>query len=100
MGLRVLDDILTGVEAANIYLHQGDPAYHTDADVVASMNATPLLTLFGPGNVGVMLQARDGFKEMKLVDIIANNIDAAKRGEVAHLQQAYEYAKMYGIDDL
>ena len=48
MGLRILDDIALGAKSALYWAMQGDPAYYTDADVVASMNATPLLTLFGP----------------------------------------------------
>jgi len=49
--LRIYDDILTGAKAAKYWLLQGDPAYHTDADVVGSMNATPLLTIFGPSGI-------------------------------------------------
>jgi len=48
MGLRILDDIALGAKSALYWVMQGDPAYYTDADVVGSMNATPLLTLFGP----------------------------------------------------
>ena len=46
--LRIIDDLSYANIAWQLWLHKSDPTWATDADVVASMNATPLLTLFGP----------------------------------------------------
>lgn len=100
MMLRIYDDILTGAKAAKYWLLQGDPAYHTDADVVGSMNATPLLTIFGPGGISVGVRAKDTMHELNAIDIIKNNIDIEKRGARASIEQAINYAKYAGKNDM
>lgn len=99
MMLRIYDDILTGAKAAKYWLLQGDPAYHTDADVVGSMNATPLLTIFGPGGISVGVRAKDTMHELNAIDVIKNNIDIEKRGARASIEQAINYAKYAGKND-
>lgn len=83
MALRILDDIALGAKSALYWAMQGDPAYYTDADVVASMNATPLLTLFGPNLIQVGVQSHNFVKEMSINNFIANQLDMAKRGDRA-----------------
>lgn len=99
MMLRIYDDILTGAKAAKYWLLQGDPAYHTDADVVGSMNATPLLTIFGPSGIQVGVRAKDTMHELNAADVIKNNIDIEKRGARASIEQAINYAKYAGKND-
>ena len=91
---RVFDDILTGGKAALYWINQNDPAYYTDADVVPSMNATPLLTLFGPNTPNLFVQLHSMKNDFKMYDIIANNLDIEKRSTDAQIKQAYELAKL------
>lgn len=93
MAFRIMDDAVAAGDAVHQWFNQFDPAYVADPNVVGAMNSIPLLTLFGPGAVGVMVQAYDGVKEMKLNDIVWHNLDVAKRGETAQIKQAYEYAR-------
>lgn len=99
MGLRILDDIALGAKSALYWVMQGDPAYYTDADVVGSMNATPLLTLFGPNLFQVGVQAHNLTREISINNFIANQIDMAKRGDRALVEQGEYYAKHLSSDD-
>ena len=63
------------------------------------MNATPLLTLFGPGSAQVFTNTANGIRNWKMIDAIQHNIDAQRRGDVATLEQAYQYAKMATPED-
>lgn len=96
---RVFDDILTGGKAALYWINQNDPAYYTDADVVPSMNATPLLTLFGPNTPHLFVQLHSVNNDFKMYDIIANNLDIEKRSTDAQIRQAYELAKLALSED-
>nr|DAI05404.1 MAG TPA: hypothetical protein [Crassvirales sp.] len=75
MARRVFDDLITGGKAAWYWVNQNDPAYYTDADVVPSMNATPLLTLFGPNTVSIFTQANQVRQDFKAIDAIQHNLD-------------------------
>lgn len=99
MGLRILDDIALGAKSALYWAMQGDPAYYTDADVVASMNATPLLTLFGPNLIQVGVQGYGLTKEMSAIDFIAHQIDMSKRGDRSLVEQGEYYAKHLSKED-
>lgn len=86
MAFRIVDDAVAAGDAVHQWFNQFDPAYVADPNVVGAMNSIPLLTLFGPGAIGVMVQAYDGVKEMKLNDIVWHNLDVAKRGETAQIK--------------
>ena len=96
---RIYDDVIAGTRAANLWLHQNDPAYHTDADVVGSMNATPLLTLFGLNSIQIGVQGYNSMHEFKINNAIINNVDVAKRAQTAELEQGYNFAKFVTKSD-
>lgn len=52
---RLFDDLMMAEHAAYIWLNQNDPEMKGESEVYSQMNATPLLTIFGPGlaQVGV-----------------------------------------------
>lgn len=94
MANRVFDDLITGGKAAWYWLNQNDPAYYTDADVVPSMNATPLLTLFGPNTISIFTQANQVKQDFKAINAIQHNLDVMKRTTDAELIQGEELAKL------
>lgn len=94
MARRVFDDLITGGKAAWYWVNQNDPAYYTDADVVPSMNATPLLTLFGPNTVSIFTQANQVRQDFKAIDAIQHNLDVMQRTTNAELVQGEELAKL------
>ena len=93
MALRIFDDMMLGAEASWMWLNQNNPELMSEGDVVPSMNATPLLTLFGPGSVQVLVQGHNLVKDWQINDVIAHNIDATRRGNIAELEQGRDYAK-------
>lgn len=99
MALRIFNDMLLAKDATYIWMHQNDPAMKAEAEVWSSMNAAPLLTLLGPNSLNVFVKTHDALKEMSMVDIINNNIDAARRGDVAELEQGRLYAKNLSKED-
>lgn len=99
MSQRIFNDILTGGKAALYWINQNDPAYQTDADVVPSMNATPLLTLFGPNTISIVSQAHSLHNDFKAIDIIRNNLDIMKRSSDAELRQGEALAKLARMED-
>lgn len=94
MAKRVFDDLITGGKAAWYWVNQNDPAYYTDADVVPSMNATPLLTLFGPNTVSIFTQANQVRQDFKAIDAIQHNLDVMQRTTNAELVQGEQLAKL------
>lgn len=97
--LRILNDALLAGKAWEYWIGQASPAYRTDADVVGSMNATPLLTLFGPGTLQVAVQGRNYAKEMKMNDAIMQNIYLSKIEDRATTDQGEYYARHLTKDD-
>jgi len=55
MAFRIFDDMMLGAEASWMWLNQNNPELKSEGDVIPSMNATPLLTLFGPSGVQVLV---------------------------------------------
>lgn len=96
---RVFDDMMLGARAAYIWLNQNDPAMKSESDVYSQMNATPLLTLFGPGTAQTVVQAKNIARDINTVEIVANNIDAARRGDIAELEQGKQYAMRISKED-
>jgi hypothetical protein len=68
-----------------MWFHQGDPEWGSDADVVGSMNATPLLTIFGPNLFQVGVQAHGLNKEFNIINLIQHQIDAERIGNKADI---------------
>jgi len=95
---RVFDDMLLGSRAAYIWLNQDDPEMLGEADVYSQMNATPLLTLIGPNSLQVGVRMHNTISDYKLASIVAANIDAERRGNVAELEQNRSYAKYLSKD--
>lgn len=93
LALRIFNDMMLGARSAYIWANQNDPEMQSEADVWSQMNATPLLTLLGPGTVQVGVQLRNGIHDYEMVSAIQNNIDAERRGNVAELEQGRSYAK-------
>jgi len=73
-------------DAAYIWMNQNSPEMRSEAETYSQMNATPLLTLFGPGLSQVYVQTRKGIHDYKLIQAIQNNIDAERRGNIAELE--------------
>lgn len=96
---RVFDDLVLGAKAAYIWLNQNDPEMKGESEIYSQMNATPLLTLFGPGLAQVGVQFRNGMRDLSMIDVVANNIDAERRGNIAELEQGREYAKYISKED-
>ena len=96
---RVFDDMMMGAQAAYIWLNQNDPEMKSESEIYSQMNATPLLTLFGPGLAQVGVQFRNGYKDYNMAMAVANNIDAERRGNIAELEQAKEYARHTSKED-
>lgn len=95
---RVFDDMLLGSRAAYIWLNQNDPEMLGEADVYSQMNATPLLTLIGPNSLQVGVQMHNTVSDYKLASVVAANIDAERRGNIAELEQNRSYAKYLSKD--
>ena len=93
MAFRIFDDMMLGAEASWMWLNQNNPELKSEGDVIPSMNATPLLTLFGPSGVQVLVQGHNLVKDWQINDVIAHNIDAERRGNIAELEQGRDYAK-------
>ena len=93
LALRIFNDMMLGARSAYIWANQNDPEMQGEADVWSQMNATPLLTLLGPGIVQVGVQLRNGVHDYEMIQAIQNNIDAERRGNVAELEQGRSYAK-------
>ena len=97
---RAFDDIITGGKAVWYWINQNDPAYYTDSDVVPSMNATPLLTLFGlQPSISLMTSASKVRSDVKAIDIIQNNLDILKRTTDTQLIQGELLAKLAMMED-
>lgn len=97
---RAFDDIITGGKAVWYWVNQNDPAYYTDADVVPSMNATPLLTLFGlQPAMSLITSANKVRSDIKAIDIIQNNLDILKRTTDTQLIQGELLAKLAMMED-
>lgn len=93
LALRIFDDMMLGARSAYIWANQNDPEMQGEADVWSQMNATPLLTLLGPGTLQVGVQLRNGIHDYEMIQAIQNNIDAERRANVAELEQGRSYAK-------
>lgn len=93
LALRIFDDMMLGARSAYIWANQNDPEMQGEADVWSQMNATPLLTLLGPGTLQVGVQIRKGMRDYDMIQAIQNNIDAERRANVAELEQGRSYAK-------
>ena len=96
---RIFEDLMHAKDAAYIWLNQDSPEMRSEAETYSQMNATPLLTLFGPGLSQVHVQMRKGMRNYKMIDAIQNNIDAERRGRIAELEQGRAYAKMITPED-
>jgi len=83
---RVFEDLMHGYDAAYIWMNQNSPEMRSEAETFSQMNATPLLTLFGPGSVQVFTNTANGIRHWKMIDAIQNNIDAQRRGDIATLE--------------
>ena len=89
---RIFDDMMLAAKSAYIWLNQDDPEMKSESEVYSQMNATPLLTLFGPAAFQVGVRFKNGIKDYQLAMAVANNMEAARRGNIAELEQAKEYA--------
>lgn len=96
---RLFDDLMLASHAAYIWLNQNDPEMKGESEVYSQMNATPLLTIFGPGIAQVGVQIKGGIKDFNMATAVANNIDAARRGNIAELEQAKSYAMHTSKED-
>lgn len=96
---RIFEDLMHGYDAAYIWMNQNSPEMRSEAETFSQMNATPLLTLFGPGSAQVFTNTAVGIRHWKMIDAIQHNIDAQRRGDVATLEQAFQYAKMATPED-
>ena len=96
---RVFEDMMLGAKAAYIWANQNDPEMKSESEVYSQMNATPLLTLFGPGTAQTVMQIRGGVKDIDMVSAVLNNIDAERRGNIAELEQGREYARHTSKED-
>lgn len=86
MVARIFDDMLMAAHAAYIWANQNDPEMKSESEVYSQMNATPLLTLFGPGLAQVGIRFKDGIKDYNMAMAVASNIEAARRGNIAELE--------------
>lgn len=93
LALRIFNDMMSGARSAYIWANQNDPEMKGEADVWSQMNATPLLTLLGPGTLQVGVQFRNGVRDYDMIQAIQNNIDAERRANIAELEQGRSYAK-------
>lgn len=96
---RLFDDLMMAAHASYIWLNQNDPEMKGESEVYSQMNATPLLTIFGPGLAQVGVQIRGGIKNFNMAMAVANNIDATRRGNIAELEQAKSYAMHTSKED-
>ena len=96
---RIFEDLMHGYDAAYIWINQNSPEMRSEAETFSQMNATPLLTLFGPGSAQVFTNTANGIRQWKMIDAIQHNIDAQRRGDIATLEQAFQYAKMSTPED-
>ena len=96
---RLIEDLSYASTAWQLYFNREDPAYYTDADVVGSMNATPLLTFFGPNMVQVGIQAHNLNHRIKMIDFLANQIDSDRRSTVAQIEQGKYFARYLSKED-
>ena len=99
MVARIFDDMLMAAHAAYIWANQNDPEMKSESEVYSQMNATPLLTLFGPGLAQVGIRFKDGIKDYNMAMAVASNIEAARRGNIAELEQAKQYALRLSPED-
>lgn len=90
---RVVDDLGLAAKAWQTWFFQGNPEWQSDADIVASMNATPMLTLFGPNTFQVAVQAHNTLRDMSIIDMLWNQIYTEKTAANAQIRQGAEYAK-------
>ena len=67
LALRIFDDMMSGARSAYIWANQNDPEMKGEADVWSQMNATPLLTLLGPGTLQVGVQLRNGMRDYDMI---------------------------------
>lgn len=96
---RITEDVALGLDAWNMWIHQGDPDWASDADVVGSMNATPLLTIFGPNLAQVGVQAHNAVHQMSLIDLVKHQLQTTMRGDKASLQQMSKLAQHLSKED-
>jgi hypothetical protein len=67
---RIFEDAMHGWDAAYIWMNQNSPEMRSEAETYSQMNATPLLTLFGPGASQIFVQTRNGIRDYKMIDAI------------------------------
>lgn len=88
---RILQDMMLGSRAAYIWFNQDSPEMKSEFDVWSQMNATPLLTIFGPNSFQLVSGGIRLNHQLNTISIIQNNIDAERRGNIAELEQGRSY---------